>query len=350
MSSPAQTRIMAADLDLIIEHIRPLKKDLQGARIFITGGTGFIGSWLLESLAWANEKLGVGMEALVLTRNAEAYAHKAPHLAQRKDIRFHAGDVRDFAFPTGQFSHVIHAAMEADYEFDKKHPDVMLDTVVTGIWRTLDFAVQCGARSFLFASSGSVYGRNPSSARVTEDCPEAPNVFEADSASPEGKRMSELLCAIYARQHGLEAKVARIFALVGPYLPLNKHYAIGNFIRDALAGGPIKIKGDGTPYRSYLYAADLTIWLWTILIRGVSNRPYNVGSRVAVSIAELAEAVSNALPGRVAVEIAQKPAPGQPAARYVPETMRAQQELGLREWTPLDEAIRRTAQWHKNPK
>jgi dTDP-glucose 4,6-dehydratase len=123
---------------------------------------------------------------------------------------------------------------------------------------------------------------------------------------------------------------------------------MGNFIRDALAGGPIKVNGDGTPYRSYLYAADLAIWLWTILVRGAGNRPYNVGSRHELTIAQTAEAVSRALPGHVPVVIAQKPVPGQPAARLVPDTARAEKELGLRVWVPLDEGIRRTAHWSQN--
>jgi dTDP-glucose 4,6-dehydratase len=343
------TQTLAADLDHVVEHIRPLREKLQGARLFITGGTGFIGCWMLESLARANDQLGLGAEALVLTRNVEAFAKKAPHLARRPDIRFQAGDVRDFAFPAGPFSHVIHAATEASAKLNNEHPEAMLDTIVAGTQRALDFTAQCGAKTFLLTSSGAVYGRQPATlTHAPEDYMGGPDVSNPQSAYAEGKRMNELLCAIYAQQHGLEVKVARIYALVGPYLPLDIHFAMGNFIRDALAGGPIKVSGDGTPYRSYLYAGDLAIWLWTILIQGVSNRPYNVGSRNALSIAETAEAVSRALPGHVAVEVAQKPVPGQPAARLVPDTARAQKELGLREWVPLDEGIRRTAEWHKN--
>jgi nucleoside-diphosphate-sugar epimerase len=353
MNTPEQppAEIMAADLDHVIEHMRPLREELKGARIFITGGTGFIGCWLLESLVRANEKLGLGAEALVLTRNAEAFARKAPHLAGRPDIRFQIGDVRDFAFPAGRFSHVIHAATEASAKLNNEQPDVMLDTTVTGTRRALDFSVHCGAKQFLLTSSGAIYGRQPPTlTHVPEDYMGGPDVSDPESAYHEGKRLSELLCAIYARQHGFEAKLARGFTFVGPYLPINAHFAVGNFIRDAMAGGPIKVSGDGTTVRSYLYAADLTIWMWTILVRGVSNRPYNVGSRVPVSIAQLAEAVSRVLPGHVPIEIARKPVPGQPAARYVPETARAQKELGLREWTPLDEAIRRTANWYKMEK
>jgi dTDP-glucose 4,6-dehydratase len=339
---------LSADLDHVLDHTRPLWEEVRGGRLFITGGTGFIGCWLLESFARANDQFGLGAQALVLTRNLEAFQKKAPHLANRADVRFHVGDVRDFEFPPGRFSHVIHAAAEASAKLNDEQPAVMLDTIVAGTRRALDFSARCGAQRFLLTSSGAVYGPQPPAlTHLAEDYAGGPDVSNPQSAYGEGKRMSELLCAIQARQHGLEVKIARCFAFVGPYLPLDAHYAIGNFIRDAMAGGPIRITGDGTPYRSYLYAADLAIWLWTILFRGASNRPYNVGSRRPVTIAETAAAVSRVLPGTVPVVMAQKPIPGRPAARYVPDTARAEKELGLREWVPLEDAIRRTAQWHK---
>jgi nucleoside-diphosphate-sugar epimerase len=342
---------LAADLDHILTHTSGLWDSLRGQRIFITGGTGFFGCWLLESFAWANERLGLGAEALVLTRNLEAFTRKAPHLARSQDIHFQIGDVRDFAFPTGRFSHVIHAATDSSGSLAGEHPEILLETIVTGTRRALDFAADCGAKQFLLTSTGAIYGRQPATVtHLAEDYNGGPDVSQPQSVYGEGKRMSELLCAIYSRQHGLEVKIARGFAFVGPYLPLDAHFAVGNFIRDAMAGGPIKVNGDGTAYRSYLYGADLAIWVLTVLFRGVSNRPYNVGSRQSVSIAELAGAVRRTLAPQAEIQIAQKPVPGQPAARYVPDTARAEQELGLRQWISLDEAIRRTAQWHKNTK
>jgi dTDP-glucose 4,6-dehydratase len=340
---------LSADLDHILDHTRHLWEEVRGSRLFITGGTGFFGCWLLESFAWANERLALSAEALVLTRNFEAIQKKAPHLANRADIRFQTGNVCKFEFPAGQFSHVIHAATEASAKLLNEHPEVMLNTIVEGTQRTLEFSAKGGVKKFLFTSAGAVYGLQPPSIEfVAEDYAGAPDVLNTQSAYGEAKRMSELLCAIQARQqHGFEVKIARCFAFAGPYLPLDAHFAIGNFIRDAMAGGPIKVTGDGTPFRSYLYAADLAIWLWTILFKGACNRPYNVGSRWPVTIAETAAAVSRVLPGNLPVEIAQKPNPDRPAARYVPDTARAERELGLREWVPLEEAIRRTVQWHK---
>lgn len=339
---------LSADLEHILDHTRPLWEELRGGRIFITGGTGFIGCWLLESLAWANDRLGLGAEALVLTRNEKAFSKKAPHLAARSDIHFQAGDVRDFEFPSGSFFHVIHAATEASAKLNNERPEVMLDTIVAGTRRALEFSEQCGARKFLLTSSGAVYGKQPSEmTHVAEDYIGGPDISNPFFAYAEGKRVSELMCAIAARRKGFEPKISRCYALVGPYLPLDIHFAMGNFIRDALAGGPIHISGDGTPWRSYLYAADLTIWLWTILFRGAGNRPYNTGSSHGVTISELAAVISRELAGGAPVVIAGKPKPGQPVERYVPDTTRAERELGLREWVPLDDAIRWTSEWYR---
>jgi dTDP-glucose 4,6-dehydratase len=337
---------LSADLDRILQRTRPLWDEARGRRIFVTGGTGFFGCWLLESFAWINDNLDLGSELLVLTRNVDAFRKKAPHLAGRADIQFHLGDVRDFQFPSGTFSHVIHAATETVEKPGQEDHAAMLETITGGTRRALEFTAKCGATKFLLTSSGAIYGRQPSElTHVGEDYAGAPDVSSPRSAYGEGKRLSELLCAIYGPRLGIETKVARCFAFVGPYLPLDAHFAIGNFIRDALAGGPISIKGDGSPYRSYLYAADLAAWLWTILFRGKSNYPYNVGSSQSLTIAEVAKAVSRALGQNTGIAIAQMPAPGQPAQRYVPSITRAADELELDQWTQLEDAIRATANW-----
>ena len=140
--------------------------------------------------------------------------------------------------------------------------------------------------------------------------------------------------------------VARCWAFCGPYLPLDRHFAIGNFIGDILAGRPIQIQGDGTPRRSYLYAADLAVWLWTILFRAPALVPFNVGSAHDVSILELAQTVAASLNPRTEIRIAQQGVPGAAPLRYVPCVDRAREVLGLRETVGLEECIRRTAKWY----
>ena len=282
-----------------------------------------------------------------MTRRPEAFFQKAPHLAQHPAVTLHRGDVASFDFPAGRFSHVIHAATEADAKLNTEQPLAMLDTIVAGTRRTLDFAVACGAGRLLSTSSGAVYGRQPPAlTHVGEDYAGAPDPMNAAASYGESKRLAEVLCAAYARRNELETVIARCFAFVGPYLLLDGAYAVGNFIRDGLKGEPIQIGGDGTPRRSYLYASDLAIWLWTLLFRGDSCRPYNVGSEEDLSIAELAERVAS-LCGGLPVRIAKVPEPGLPAERYVPSVQRAASELGLKPWVTLDAALKKTIRWHQ---
>lgn len=338
---------LEADLDHILTHMDGWWEELRGKRIFITGGTGFFGCWLLESFVWANDKLGLGATAVVLTRNPETFRKKSPHLATRSDIRFLVGDICSFEFPEGEFSHIVHGATETSIH--SNHPDrlSMFDKNVQGARRVLEFARLSGAQRFLLTSSGAAYGKQPPEmTHIPEDYRGAPETVDLGSSYGQGKRVSEFLCAAYAQKYGLEILIARCFAFAGPYLPMNANYAIANFIRDALQGGPIYIQGDGTPYRSYLYAADLVIWLWTILFKGKTCRPYNVGSDVDLTIAQLGQEVASVLAPGTEIRIANQPEPGKPTERYVPSTQRAQSELGLCQRIGLQDTIRRTGLWY----
>ena len=337
---------LVKDLEHILDHTRELWEELRGERIFITGGTGFFGCWLLESFCYANEHLNLGAKALVLTRSPTTFVQKVPHLAGHPAVALQTGNILDFHFPEGNFTFVIHAATEASAALNNADPLLMFNTIVQGTARTLEFARSHGAKKMLFTSSGAVYGRQPAElTHIPETYQGAPDPLDPESAYGEGKRAAELLCALAAHQYEMEIKIARCFAFVGPYLPLDAHFAIGNFIHDALQGSPIHVNGDGRPYRSYLYAADLAIWLWTILFKGQSCQPYNVGSEAALTINELAETVANVVNPAIAIQVARKPDPTKPADRYVPSVERAREQLGLQDWVHLPEAIRRTADW-----
>jgi nucleoside-diphosphate-sugar epimerase len=332
-----------ADLRHVLERTEGLWRDLAGERLFITGGTGFFGIWLLETLAVANALLKRPMAVTVLSRDPDKALAACPHLAEA--CTWLKGDVRDFTFPDGTFSHIIHAATSVDARFNASDPAEALDTMYSGTRRVLQFAARSGARRLLFTSSGAVYGPQPPEvARMPENRLGGPDTTLADSAYAEGKRVAELQLAIAARQTVLEVKIARCYAFVGPRLPLDWHFAVGNFIGDALAGRELVVQGDGRPIRSYLHAADLVVWLLTILVKGETMRPYNVGSEEECSIAELATRVARAAgtPNRVRV---MAPTGEGLAPRYVPDTRRAREELSLEQRIPLDDAIARTLAW-----
>lgn len=337
------------DLDHILAHTEGLWGELKGKRLFITGGTGFFGCWLLESFLWANEKLDLRASATVLTRDAGTFAKRVPHLACHPSLSFHSGDVGTFIFPQESISYIIHASNEAaGYGAGEKEAPAQVRAAISQAAKhTLDFARACGARNFLFTSSGSVYGPQPAHmAHLTETHEGRRDPAKFRFAHGEGKFIAETLCADYAEKYGIAAKIARCFTFVGPYMQLDANYAIGNFIRDGLRGGPIIIRGDSAACRSYMYAADLVVWLWTILLRGDSLRPYNVGSMEPVTIGDVAALVSRQFTAPISVKI-ERSEPARERDIYVPDTMRAQNELRLCQYISLPEAVKRTITFFK---
>ncbi|MBQ9500898.1 MAG: NAD(P)-dependent oxidoreductase [Lentisphaeria bacterium] len=300
------------------------------SKIFLTGGTGFFGRSILSCLR--RGLLSEGTELVILSRRPEKFLAAYPEFAGLPGVRHIAGDVRNFVFPDEEFDAVIHAATPA---VTTLAPGEMRSIVVEGTRRTAEFARFCGAKKLLLTSSGAVYGvQPPELEHIPEDFPCRP-VTEYGIAKLE----AEKICA----DSGVPALIARCFAFSGPYLDRNIHFAFGNFLRDALAGRPIVVQGDGTPLRSYLYADDLVTWLFRILAAGTPGRPVNVGSSEAVSIAELAETIRDVLQAPGKVVIREKPVSGRLPARYVPSVERAEKELDLVPMTSLADAIRLSA-------
>jgi dTDP-glucose 4,6-dehydratase len=338
------SNLLAHDLDAILTQTPDLWEPLRNCSLFITGGTGFVGTWLTEALAWADTNLKLGIRAVLLTRNPERFLANSPSVAKHKSFELLRGDCLDFSFPSGNFQYLIHAATESSRIPTPDCPESSFTADVTSTRRVLEFARSAATRRLLFTSSGAVYGQQPKELiAIPEDFPGAPSTTDPNGAYGQAKRVSEFLCSMHARQFGFEALIARLFAFVGPHLPLQK-YAVGNFLRDAMNGSPIRIESDGSTVRSYLYGADMAVWLWTILLRGESLRPYNVGSPHAVSVRELAERVAATAGGTSKVEVLGRPVV--PATRYVPDTTRAQNELGLKVNVSLDESLKRTLNWH----
>ena len=155
--------------------------------------------------------------------------------------------------------------------------------------------------------------------------------------------MAEQLCL----ESGVKTVITRCFAFVGPWLPLDTHFAIGNFIWNCLRNEPIEIKGDGTPMRSYMYGSDLAEWLLAILLRGEPARAYNVGSDEAISILDLAHLVRECAGTQNEIIVHGKKVDGTLPARYVPSVDLAKKELSLCLRSSLSEAISQTLDWHR---
>lgn len=336
-------KFLESDLEHIIsqsQYILPYFKD---KRIFITGGTGFFGRWLLAAFLKVNDQFDLNLKLTVLTRNPEAFSSSASWITQHSCIKLLAGDVRSFDFPNEQYDYVIHGATAANLAFSDISSSEMYETIMQGTKRMLEFARVHDVSRFLLISSGAVYGKRLSDKGAfceTDDC--FPNPEDAYAL---GKYDAEQLAQAY--QYNIGLRIARPFAFVGPYLPLDMQYAIGNFINDGLQGRKIHILGDGSAYRSYLYTSDLVVYLWHILIFGQVACPYNVGGEQALSILELATMISKYFQPNLEVVVAKEKSKG-PVPYYVPDISRAKQAFGIAPTVSLGDAIQKTITWHRH--
>lgn len=330
--------IKSKDNNIFFENsirLKVLSKMFVGKRVFLSGGTGFFGKWLQLSFDYMIRQAEIKAELVVLSRDPEKFLKNNPAFKELADISYVQGDIRDFDFPEGEFDYVIHAATEASAKLIIDKPDEMYSVIVDGTKHILEMCAEKEVKKLLYVSSGAVYGiQPPDLLNIPEDYPCKPV-----NAYGKGKLEAENMCLASS----VDTVIARCFAFIGPYLPLNTHFAIGNFINNVLNDQDINIQGDGSPYRSYMYASDLVEWLLTILLKGKSNEVYNVGSDKAVSIAELAKHVSKfSLSEKQNINIAKEKTDGTLASRYVPSTDKAKKELGLECKISLKESIQKT--------
>jgi len=312
-------------------------------RILLTGGTGFFGCALLRHfLAYGKD---ANATVCVISRDPMRFEAAHPELAACESINFVQADIEDRqSLPWDQqFTHVLHAATDSTVG-PRLTPLQRFNQIVAGTTHLLDLAVATGAERFLLTSSGGIYGPQPADLVVIpEEWAGSPPLAQVSSAYSQAKRAAEHLCALYRDAYGLQTVVARCFAFVGIDLPLDAHFAIGNFIRDALYAEAITVAGDGTPLRTYLDQRDLSHWLWTLLLQGQDGEAYNVGSDRVISIAELAHLVRDLVAPEKPVHILGAADPFAVRNRYVPSIRKIQALHGLRPEVSLEQAILSTA-------
>jgi dTDP-glucose 4,6-dehydratase len=314
-------------------------------KLLLTGGTGFFGKALLRHWLAQAAQGKAPDEVTVLSRAPGRFLERFPEFRQQNWLRFREGDVLfpDTLPADGMFTHILHAAADSTFG-GRLAPVERYDQIVDGTRHLLDYAVLRGVRRFLLTSSGGVYGAQPPD---MEFMPEShngmPDPLNPAHAYSVAKRCAEHLCALYRDQHGLQTVIARGFAFVGRDLPLDPHFAIGNFIRDALNAQEIVVGGDGAAIRSYMDQRDLAAWLLSLLERGQAGQAYNVGSDDEIDIRDLATLVRDVLAPSKPVVIAGKADSENFRSRYVPSIDKARRELGLRLEFPLREALLETA-------
>lgn len=314
--------IAPASLRRICDAAHEDLQQLRRARIFLTGCTGFLGKWIIESLLWADAHLHLDLRLFVLTRSARSTLASVPEWMHHAALELVEGDVLSWQ-PTSSLgiTHIIHGANytnSGSQDWALRH----MDTALLGLRRVLDIAAVETCRNVLLLSSGAVYrlhsGKEAPPYREQEKGPEdylvEPNVYAMC------KYITEMYAAAFGREHGIRIPVARLFTFFGQHMPLHRRQAMSSFVLDAREGKDIVVAGDGKAVRSYMHASDMVVCCLAILLHGKHGTPYNVGSEQAVSIRELAEMVSSASGKRLPVRILGQVAAGNAPEEYVPDT------------------------------
>lgn len=323
----------------------PYWTPLKGAHVLMTGCSGPFGLWLLGLIDYANQELDLKMRTCVLTRNAGKFFANYPHLEFMGGLQTIEDDVRSFKLGAFNPSHVVHGATTSASETYLGAKSLeRFDTLVSGTQRVFSVLPSSSVRSVLFLSSGVVYGALPEEmTTIPEHHSIAPYPHDISSALGHAKRAAEFLCHAHASELGISLRVARCFSFSGAGLPLDLHYAIGDFVRQAKFKGAIEIMGTGEALRSYLHFSDLAIWLIALLSDEDRSKPptVNVGSSQSISIFDLAKTVGNRTqkPIKVSVLGAKDYAVGNPVRNiYVPNTTLSS-AFGLEQWTSLETSI-----------
>jgi nucleoside-diphosphate-sugar epimerase len=317
--------------------------ELSGAKIFISGGTGFLGSWVVDLLHHLSSSYGVDLSVTLLTRRPARLRAVHPNWFASQAITCLEGDIRTVTFPLEDYKYLLHGAAETSVDAATR-PLELLDSIVFGGRRILDFATAASVRRVLFLSSGAAVHPNQSTkAPVQESILTAPPITDLGSVYANSKRFTEHMYLTYGHSCNADIIIARGFAFVGPGMPLDAHFAIGNFIRDAINGIGPRLRSDGRSVRSYLFSLDAAVWQLVLLTRGQSNSIYNLGSDYSVNLRTLAKTVSRVLAAPPPTILSSRTAPD----FYVPDITRARLELGLAPWTSLDDSIRLTAAWER---
>lgn len=313
-------------------------------KLLITGGTGFFGKSLLKY--WQTKGLfrqGTSNSVTILSRNSHNFIKLNSDFLTNLNVDFIEGNISNFDnLPTKKFTHMIHAAAESTNGPKISKEDVF-QQIIIGTQNALDFAVKSEVKSFLFISSGGIYGTNSERNTPIKETDyvgqlDPTNLTNTYSIS---KLAAENLVSIYAKENKLAVKIARCFAFVGEDLPTTAHFAVGNFIEDAKRGRDIIINGNGLAFRSYLYQSELAEWLFEILTRGKIGDVYNVGSETPYSILEIAHIVKKVINNNINV-IIKNSEDSDLKSFYVPDTSNARSKLGLNQKFDIIESIQKT--------
>jgi len=331
--------------EIIFEDLKqackvPEARGLEGKSTIITGGAGFIGSWLSDAI------VKLDMNLICVDNLSSGSFDNIAHLKESRNFKFIRADVEKLgrALLRDDFKFVLHLASRASPEDYQAHPIETLTANSVGTLKALEIARKHDS-VFLLTSTSEIYG----DARVIPT-PESywGNVNPIGLRSPydESKRFSEALCKAYERKHGLDIRIVRIFNTYGPRLRPETLYgrAVSQFIAQAVEGRDITVYGDGSQTRSFCYATDTIRAILCVLAnQKARGEVFNIGDPNEISILELAKKIKALV--KSDSKIAFHSLPQDDPRRRCPDISKVRKLLNWRPEVSLDRGLRRTTSW-----
>ncbi len=328
-------RIIREDLKKI-EHVVP-KDAFAEKSVLVTGGAGFIGSWLCDVL------IGFGAEVTMVDDFSTGRMQNIDHLTANKQFRLVRSDVCDFT-AAGRFNYIFHMAAHASPDEYMTHPIETLQTSAFGTQKIADLARKNDA-TLLFASTSEVYG-DAEIVPTPESYWGKVNPIGLRSCYDEGKRFAEALLMAYSKQYGLDVKVPRIFNSYGPRLREDGLYgrAMSRFILQALTNQPITVFGDGKQTRSFCYITDTVTGLLLLAANPkAKSEVTNLGNTEEVTILELTQRIIEVTGCKSIISFF--PLPQDDPKRRCPDTGKLEHLVGWKPNVAFEDGLRRTITW-----
>lgn len=339
----------------IIEIVDKIKNDLQileGKTILIAGAAGFLPSYMVHTLAYANTNLFKKPAKIICLDNFRTgKRQKLKVWEKRKDIKLINADITKKVLIQESVDYIIHGASIASPVWYRKFPLETVDVNVGGTRNLLDLAKEKKIKGFLYLSSSEIYG-DPFAKFIPTNEDYWGNVSPTGPRAcyDESKRLAETLCMIYWRNFSVPIKIIRPFNTYGPGLRLDDGRVVPDFISNALSKKPITILSDGRATRSFCYISDAIVAMFLILLNKVRGEAYNVGNDEEVSIKNLAKTINNVAGNKAGVQFNKSPDKAyltDNPQRRVPNLTKTKQ---LTKWTPqvsLKEGVRRTLRYYR---
>ena len=310
--------------------------ELRGSRVLVTGATGLIGQTLIKRLLDLNTKV------VAVVRNTE----KAKGLfGENEGISYIVSDVTELEVNEYGIDYIIHAASNTSSKAFIYDPVGVINTAIEGTRRTLEIARLSDVTGYVYLSSMEVYGTPTTDEKIDELFPTNLNTMAPRSAYPESKRMCESLCASYASQYGVPAKVVRLTQTFGPGVQYNDGRVFAEFARCAIEGRDIVLHTKGETKRSYLYTEDAVDAILTVLVKGNNGEAYNAANEETYcSIYDMAEMVANECAGgkiRVVIKETDTTSFGYAPTLHMNLDTRKLQSLGWRAVMSLNDSYKK---------